>query len=160
MKLVNFNTLKIGKLEGKPSVYTEDLIWTQDSTISGFAAQVREKISQMITKPVVFEINECIVNFNADIENQGEEELNDIMECITNVVLAVAFQHITLLEDRDGERRLNIPEDWKDNVFAPVSVLKRAVNHLTIVNALNIIINFTYQGINIGHYNLVEQMEK
>lgn len=160
MKLVNFNTLKIGELENKPSVHTEKLVWTEDSTISSFATQVREKMNQMIAKPVVFEIDECLINFNANIKSQSEEELNDIMECITNIVLAVVFQHITLLEGRDRERRLNIPEDWKDNVFAPVSVLKRAINHLTIVNALSIIINFTYQGINIGHYNLVEQMEK
>lgn len=160
MKLVNFNTLKIHEAEGQPNVYSESLIWNKDCSIGGFAAQVRTKIAAILPKPVIFELDEGVFDFTAQIEVQDEDEINDVMECITHVVLTVVFQYVTLLDSRDREHRLNIPEDWKSDVFAPISLLKRAVNNLTILNALNIIIHFTYQGIDIGHYNLVNQMEK
>lgn len=160
MKLVNFNTLKIHEAEVKPNIYAESLTWNKDCSIGGFAAQVRTKIAAILPKPVIFELDEGVFDFTAQIEVQDEGEINDVMECITNVVLTVVFQYITLLDSRDRERRLNIPEDWKSDVFAPISLLKKAVNNLTIINALNIIIHFTYQGIDIGHYNLVNQMEK
>ena len=99
MKLVNFNTLKIHEAEGKPNIYTESLIWNKDCSIGGFAAQVRTKIAAILPKPVIFELDEGVFDFTAQIEVQDEDEINDVMECITNVVLTVVFQYITLFNN-------------------------------------------------------------
>ena len=78
-----------------------------------------------------------VYNFYFDVKTEKEMD-EDEFETTINILLTAFFKHNELKIGRPRERRLDVPDNLKQNVNCSMSLLKSAINIQTRVNKFQI----------------------
>ena len=73
-----------------------------------------------------------IYNFIFDVI--PEELSEEVFETAVNVLVAEFFKGIRINQGRQRERRLDVPDELKQNVHCNMSLLKNAINYNTLID--------------------------
>lgn len=166
MKFLNLDTLKIE--EAKTGVRTWeyectiDPNWTLKEFNAALLGCIKNKNSWASTKVNCFKFNISIVD---DVESPlADEEVVDLATSAANLIDGAIFNSILIPnKGRNRERRLDVPEELKKNLYTSMGIVKNAINTLTIINKFNIEIVFnlynttTKSSEKVLEYTLVEQ---
>ena len=90
-------------------------------------------ISKEAVKNILEDLNpNKIYNFVFDI--MPEELSEEVFETVINILVAEFFKGIRINQGRQRERRLDVPDELKQNVYCNMSLLKNAINYNTLIN--------------------------
>ena len=91
-----------------------------------------------------------IYNFIFDVIS--EELSEEAFETAVNVLVAEFFKGIRINQGRQRERRLDVPDELKQNVHCNMSLLKNAINYNTLIDKFQLdIINRELAYIMVGN---------
>ena len=91
-----------------------------------------------------------IYNFIFDVI--PEELSEEVFETAVNVLVAEFFKGIRINQGRQRERRLDVPDELKQNVHCNMSLLKNAINYNTLIDKFQLdIINRELAYIMVGN---------
>ena len=91
-----------------------------------------------------------IYNFIFDVI--PEELSEEVFETAINVLVAEFFKGIRINQGRQRERRLDVPDELKQNVHCNMSLLKNAINYNTLIDKFQLdIINRELAYIMVGN---------
>lgn len=91
-----------------------------------------------------------IYNFIFDVI--PEELSEEAFETAVNVLVAEFFKCIRINQGRQRERRLDVPDELKQNVHCNMSLLKNAINYNTLIDKFQLdIINRELAYIMVGN---------
>ena len=81
-----------------------------------------------------------------------EELSEEVFETAVNVLVAEFFKGIRINQGRQRERRLDVPDELKQNVHCNMSLLKNAINYNTLIDKFQLgIINRELAYIMVGN---------
>ena len=90
-------------------------------------------ISKEAVKNILEDLNpNKIYNFLFDI--MPEELSEEVFETVINILVAEFFKGIRINQGRQRERRLDVPDELKQNVYCNMSLLKNAINYNTLID--------------------------
>ena len=90
-------------------------------------------ISKEAVKIILEDLNpNKIYNFIFDV--MPEEFSEEVFETVVNVLVAEFFKGIRINQGRQRERRLDVPDELKQNVYCNMSLLKNAINYNTLID--------------------------
>ena len=90
-------------------------------------------ISKEAVKSILEDLNpNKIYNFVFDI--MPEELSEEVFETVVNILVAEFFKGIRINQGRQRERRLDVPDELKQNVYCNMSLLKNAINYNTLID--------------------------
>ena len=90
-------------------------------------------ISKEAVKNILEDLNpNKIYNFLFDI--MPEELSEEVFETVINILVAEFFKGIRINQGRQRERRLDVPDELKQNVYCNMSLLKNAINYDTLID--------------------------
>lgn len=90
-------------------------------------------ISKEAVKSILEDLNPNeIYNFVFDI--MPEEVSEEVFETVVNILVAEFFKGIRINQGRQRERRLDVPDELKQNVYCNMSLLKNAINYNTLID--------------------------
>lgn len=90
-------------------------------------------ISKEAVKSILEDLNpNKIYNFVFDIV--PEELSEEVFETVINILVAEFFKGIRISQGRQRERRLDVPNELKQNVYCNMSLLKNAINYNTLID--------------------------
>ena len=90
-------------------------------------------ISKEAVKNILEDLNpNKIYNFVFDI--MPEELSEEVFETVINILVAEFFKGIRINQGRQRERRLDVPDELKQNVYCNMSLLKNAINYNTLID--------------------------
>ena len=91
-----------------------------------------------------------IYNFIFDVI--PEELSEEVFETAVNVLVAEFFKGIRINQGRQRERRLDVPDELKQNVHCNMSLLKNAINYNTLIDKFQLeIVNQELAYIMVGN---------
>lgn len=112
-------------------------------------------ISKAAAKTLIQELEtDKIYNFGFDILSNNGILSTETFETLVNFLLAAFFNELTTKDGRARERRLDVPDNLKENVHCSRSMLKNAINHRTIVDKFQLeIVGHGLVYILVGDFN-------
>ena len=108
-------------------------------------------VSKEAVKSILENLNtNKIYNFIFDVIS--EELSEEVFETAVNVLVAEFFKSIRINQGRQRERRLDVPDELKQNVHCNMSLLKNAINYNTLIDKFQLdIINRELAYIMVGN---------
>ena len=108
-------------------------------------------VSKEAVKSILENLNpNKIYNFIFDVI--PEELSEEVFETAINVLVAEFFKGIRINQGRQRERRLDVPDELKQNVHCNMSLLKNAINYNTLIDKFQLdIINRELAYIMVGN---------
>ena len=108
-------------------------------------------ISKEAVKILLEDLNpNKIYNFIFDV--RPEELSEEAFETAVNVLVAEFFKGIRINQGRQRERRLDVPDELRQNVHCNMSLLKNAINYNTLIDKFQLeIINRELVYIMVGN---------
>lgn len=108
-------------------------------------------VSKEAVKSILENLNpNKIYNFIFDVIL--EELSEEVFETAVNVLVAEFFKGIRINQGRQRERRLDVPDELKQNVHCNMSLLKNAINYNTLIDKFQLdIINRELAYIMVGN---------
>ena len=146
LKYLDLKELKVETIRSNEEIVTKGI--SVDIKPGAALVEMSTAAKESVEKLVAELDSAKIYNFHFDIiEELDDEEF----ETAINVILVAFFRRMTLVMGRPRERRLDVPENLKTQVFCSMSLLKNAINFATRVDCFQVTIsNRTLQYILVG----------
>ena len=153
LKYLNLNNLKVESISTDEQIITKgvNVTITENSSIVAL-----NSIIGAAAQKLLYDLEEDkIYNFAFDILTEENTELSiEEFESAVHCVLSNFFNSMVGKMGRPRERRLDVPEEIKQQVNCNMSLLKRAVNYKTLVDRFQLTVySRTLKYILVGDYN-------
>ena len=122
--------LKTKSITDRSEIITKgiDITITENMSINEITLVSKEAVKILLEN---LNPNE-IYNFVFDI--MPEELSEEVFETVINILVAEFFKGIRINQGRQRERRLDVPDELKQNVYCNMSLLKNAINYNTLID--------------------------